>query len=133
MTLINHTIYFLCGLAVSACSRVKQNKLACLNSVCNQHTLVIHLATISAPFLAHFFFAPRTDLYLSIGPLLVLHSVYPQTCQSCSPSKTQRTSTFRLILFIMYKKVVGFASILLFLLFFYDHKQQWFCVWQKFC
>lgn len=111
MILSSHTTHFLCGLPVSACSRVEQNKLTCLNSICDKHTLAIHLATISTLSLAHFVFLCSKGRPLSFSrpfaSLCLLHSVCPPTCQSYSPSKTQRTSTFRLILFIVYKEVMA--------------------------
>lgn len=72
MTLSSRTTYFLCGLPVSACSRVKQYKLTCLNRVCDEHILAIHLATISALSLALFSSSPKTVFCLFICPLLVL-------------------------------------------------------------
>lgn len=127
--LSSRATYFLCGLPVSACSRVKQNKLTCLNSVCNKHTLAIHLATISALSLAQFDFFCSEGQPLSFSQpsvrLSLLHSVYPLTWPSCFLSKTQRTCTFHLILFIMYKEVVALH---LFCLLCFDHGQQWFSV-----
>lgn len=121
--------------AANVCMLQSQaNKLTCLNCVCDERTLAIHLATISALCLAHFVFLCYEGQHLSFSQpsatLCLLHSVYLQTCPSYSPSKTQRTSTFRLIFFIMYNEVVASH---LFRLFCYHRDQPCFCVWIELC